>query len=528
MNKTTSVWSHPVFWIPVAALSCAILSAISALYPEFYLLGWIAFVPFLIGLQQCRSVWQAYWFGLLTGLLAFGLSTYWMAEFIRLFRAYSFIHSVGLASIYWFYCAQIFALVASLTHYLTQNLNPTGRNNNAILWAFPTVLALVFAFYPTLFPWQIGNAQSEFLVALQATDITGVSGLDFIVGIVNVFIAQALIGRAVFFQRSALAAYALIVSWFIYGVLSLHYWDSKMASWDTLKIGLVQTNEPPTIGTPDPRPGYSLSYPIEMDLTEQLVAAGAELVIWPELRNKQYYTEAFVKDAYQKQVAKLESSLLFQSFEQEKNVDRMRNFNTSTFLDETGKPMGKYQKIKRIPMAEYLPLFENSDSINRWTRYYLGEFFGRYSAGSAPTIFNVGNASIKPFICFEIIFPRFVAASTDVTGGDIFTVQSNNGWFGNTRVPYQHMSASVLRSVENRRPLVHVMNNGLGGVLAPNGRSLLQTDHQEIAGYLLDVPFQASEKGKTSTTFYSRFPYWFVSFLGLILMLMLMRTRRSY
>ncbi len=397
-----------------------------------------------------------------------------------------------------------------------------------MLWVFPTILTLVFAFHPTLFPWQIGNAQSEFLVALQATDITGVSGLDFIIGIANVLIAQALIGRPVFFQRSALAAYALVAGWFIYGVISLNYWDGEIAKWETLKIGLVQTDEPPTIGTPDPRASFSLSYPIEMDLTEQLVTAGAELVIWPELRNKQYYTQPFVKDAYQKQVAKLKSPLLFQSFEQEETRGQMQNFNTVTLLDETGNPIGKYQKTKRIPMAEYLPMFENSEIINGWARRYLGEFFGKYSAGPAPRSFDIGKVSIKPFICFEIIFPHFVAASTNATKSDIFTVQSNNGWFGNTRVPYQHMSASVLRSVENRRPLVHVMNNGLGGVLTPNGRTLLQTAHREIAGYLLDVPYRTSDrdKEKVSTTFYSRFPYWLTVVLGLGLVLMFVRARR--
>ncbi|MGI1680252.1 MAG: apolipoprotein N-acyltransferase [Cellvibrionaceae bacterium] len=524
MSKYSSICLHPVFWAPVAALSCAVLSAVSALFPEFYLLGWIAFVPFLIGLQRCQSTWQAYGFGLLTGFLAFSFSTYWMAEFIQLFRDYSFIHSVGLSSFYWFYCAQIFAVIAVLTHYLTH----LGRHGNAILWVFPTVLSLVFAFYPTLFPWQIGNAQSEFLVALQATDITGVSGLDFIIGIVNVLIAQALIGRPVFFQRSALAAYTLVAGWFIYGVISLNYWDGEIAKWETIKIGLVQSDEPPIIGTPEPRSSFSLSYPIEMDLTEQLVSAGAELVIWPELRNKQYYTQPFVKAAYQQQVKNLASPLLFQSFEQEEYEGRMQNFNTATLLGETGSPIGKYQKIKRIPMAEYLPLFEKSETINDLARRYLGEFFGKYSAGPTPKVFDIGKVSIKPFICFEIIFPHFVADSTDATGGDIFTVQSNNGWFGNTRVPYQHMSASVLRSVENRRPLVHVMNNGLGGVFTPNGRALLQTDHREIAGYLLDVPYRTSGKDKEelSTTFYSRFPYWLTWVLGLGFVLMFVRARR--
>lgn len=496
-------------------MACGALFAIPMLFPKFYLLGWITFVPFLLGLQRCRSAWQAYAFGVLTGFFACSLSAYWMAEFIQIFKAYSFVHSVGLASLYWLYCAQIFAIIAVLTHY--------GRHSNAVLWVFPTALALVFAFYPSVFPWQIGNAQSEFLVAIQATDTTGVSGLDFILGIVAVLIAQALISRHVFFARSALAAYALVAVWFIYGVFSLSYWDGAAAKLETIKVGLVQANEPPAIGTPGPRPSFSLGYPMEMDLTEQLVAAGAQLVIWPELRDKQYYTQPFVQTAYQRQVAKLATPLVFQAFEEEDGRQGLLNFNTAVLIDKRGDESGKYRKVKRIAMAEYLPLFDSSAAVKGWVRQYLGDFFGNLSAGPEPKSFDIGKASLTPFICYEVMFSQFVAASSHATGGDIFIAQSNNGWFGDTRVPYPHMGASVLRSVENRRPLVHVMNNGLGGVSLPTGRTLLRTDHGEVAGYLLDVPYRKDGV----ITFYSRFPYWFVSLLGLALVLMLVRAKRS-
>jgi apolipoprotein N-acyltransferase len=513
LNKLNSQrgWIWPAF----AAITCGTLFAIPAMFPELYLVAWIAFVPFLLGLQHCRGVRHAYVFGLLAGFVGFGLCTYWMAEFVRLFKGYSVGHSVVLASLYWLYCGQTFAVIAVLTHY--------ARRGNAMLWAFPTALAVVLAFFPMLFPWRFGVSQSEFLIAIQATDIAGVSGLDFVIGLVAVLIAQALIGQHVFFQRSVVAAYVIVAAWFIYGVVALSYWDRMATASQTLRVGFVQPDEPPTIGVPGPRPGFSLGYPLEMDLTEQLVAAGAELVIWPELRNKQYHSQAFVRAAYQRQIGDLATPLLFQSFEQE-NTDRaLLNFNTAVLLDKRGNESGKYRKIKRIALAEYLPFFGDSEAVKSWVRHHLGEFFGDYSVGLAPKSFLIGNASIQPFICYEVMFPEFVASSARAAGGDIFVAQSNNGWFGNTRVPYPHMGASIVRGVENRRPLVHVMNNGLGGVSLPSGRIVLRTEHREIAGYLLDVPYRKD----AGATFYNRFPYWLVAVLSFAMVVMLARAKRT-
>lgn len=515
MNKSSSLYYPRRLQMLLAATACAFLFAAPALYPSLYILGWIAFVPFLLGLQHCRNAWQAYGFGLFTGYLAWGLFSYSIAEFVQLFKGYSLAHSIVLASLYWFYCAQSFAIIAVLTQ--------VARRGNAVLWVFPTVLALVLALYPTIFPWQVGNSQSAFLVAIQAVDVTGVSGLDFILGLVSVLVAQALIGRSIFFGRSAVAAYALVSFWFLYGIFSLAHWDKADAAEEVFTVGFVQPDEPPTIAVPGPRAGYSLSYPVEMNLTEQLVAAGAQLVIWPELRNKQYYTRPYVQAAFHRQLAELGSPLLFQAPEPEEHGERVLNFNTATLIAGTGEQVGRYRKVKRIAIAEYLPFFDNSPTVKGWLGKYLGSFFGDFSAGPGVASFDIAGTSVTPFICYEALFPSFVAAATAATGGDLLTVQSNNSWFGDTRVPYQHMSASVLRSVETRRPLVHAINNGLGGVVLPSGRIMHRTPRHQIAGYLVDVPYRKN----APATFYSRFPYCLIAVLGVGLAVMLLRAWRK-
>lgn len=260
-----------------------------------------------------------------------------------------------------------------------------------------------------------------------------------------------------------------------------------------------------------------------MELTEQLVAAGAELVVWPELRNKHYHTRPYVKTAFHRQTAALGAPILLQAPEAVEGDGRVLNFNTATLIDANGEPTAHYRKVKRIAIAEYLPLFDNALPVKAWLGRYLGSFFGDFSAGPGPEGFDIGGITVTPFICYEALFPGFVASAAAATRGDILTVQSNDSWFGDTQVPNQHMSASILRSVETRRPLVHAINNGLGGVVLPSGRVLHRTPRHETAGYLVELPYRKN----AGATFYSRYPYWLPGLLAVVLVVMLLRAWRK-
>lgn len=492
----------------LTALGCAL----SSLFPSLHLLGWVALVPFYVGLQRCRGYRQSAWFGFITGLLTFGLSTYWMAEFITLFKNYRLVSAVAMASVYWCYCALIFVVVAIVTH--------RARQTRCELWLFPLALALVFAWFPVLFPWQLGNGQHPFLVAIQGVDITGVSGLDFIIGLVNVLLAQGFMRKRIRAGWQRRLAYGLLLGWFGYGAVQLHFWQKPQAANAVLAVGLVQANGPPSLNPPIAPKGYSLSYPPEMALTEQLAQQGAALVVWPEY-DRQYYNLPAVKLAYQRQVAALATPMMLQSVEKTPGPDGYQKFSTITLLDAQGQETGKYQKVQRIAVAEYLPGLDQLPGVKAVVLNYLGDFFGDYQPGPGPARFQLGPLALTPLICYEVILPRFVARSVAASGGNIITVQSNNSWFGDSRVPYQHMGASVLRSVENRRPLIHAMNNGLGGVVAASGQILLQTSAKEIAGYLVEVPYSANPP----TTIYQRWPWLTLGGFSIVSIVLLFRRR---
>jgi apolipoprotein N-acyltransferase len=73
-----------------------------------------------------------------------------------------------------------------------------------------------------------------------------------------------------------------------------------------------------------------------------------------------------------------------------------------------------------------------------------------------------------PLICYEAIFPGIVAANEERPGWIINV--TNDGWFGNSTGPYQHLQQARLRAVEEGLPMVRAANTGISAVIDPSGR----------------------------------------------------------
>ena len=120
--------------------------------------------------------------------------------------------------------------------------------------------------------------------------------------------------------------------------------------------------------------------------------------------------------------------------------------------------------------------------------------------------------AIGVLICYEDIFPNLARESTRA-GAEVLTVLTNNAWFGEGGAAYQHAANSVLRAVENRRPVIRCGNGGWSGWIDEYGnvRGVLTDERDSVyfrGARTLDVTRDLRWAGKLS--YYTEHGDWFL------------------
>jgi apolipoprotein N-acyltransferase len=125
-----------------------------------------------------------------------------------------------------------------------------------------------------------------------------------------------------------------------------------------------------------------------------------------------------------------------------------------------------YDKLHLVPFGEYLPF---QDLMEKLGFVQLTKVQGGFIAGTRRRPIELPNAPrMLPLICYEAIFPGDVAARDDRPGWIVNL--TNDGWFGISTGPYQHLQQARLRAIEQGLPLVRAANTGISAVIDPSGR----------------------------------------------------------
>jgi apolipoprotein N-acyltransferase len=142
-------------------------------------------------------------------------------------------------------------------------------------------------------------------------------------------------------------------------------------------------------------------------------------------------------------------------------------------FDHEGRATATYDKIHLVPFGEYLPLYV---LLSRIGLEPIAQRRAGFESGPYPRPL-ISLPQLPPFIpliCYEAIFPSAVVQGKERP--PLLVNVTNDGWFGNTTGPRQHLHQARVRAVEEALPMVRIANNGISAVIDARGRILHRLD----------------------------------------------------
>ncbi len=144
-------------------------------------------------------------------------------------------------------------------------------------------------------------------------------------------------------------------------------------------------------------------------------------------------------------------------------------YNSALVVGADGARVGRYDKIHLVPFGEYIPFQNLLIFAHKLTGRVSSVHARRRAQGLPPAHANGEAHRYGVFICYESVFADEVRQFAQL-GAEVLVNISDDGWYGDTSAPWQHLNMARMRAIENRRWILRDTNNGVTAVIDPYGR----------------------------------------------------------
>ncbi|OLE78913.1 MAG: apolipoprotein N-acyltransferase [Acidobacteria bacterium 13_1_20CM_2_65_9] len=481
------------------ASTSGVLLALS--FPKFGhpALAWIALTPLLVALAGA-SVRQSFALGLLTGIVYFTGTLYWITRVMAVYGDLQWWVAVLINALLVAYLALFPAIFALIVRRIVVAHGPAAVMAAPLVWV---TAELGRTYFLTGFPWVLlGYSQSPVLPIAQLASVFGVYGVSMLVAAVSAALALIAVGPPKAGPYVPLGRYVpLCVVLLALAVVAV--WGSRRAAgreWthtgDPIRVGLIQGNVDQGQKW-DPARASAIFHEY-LRMTREAIAQGAQFVLWPESSTPFYFEEDRPGAEMVRAIARdARVTILFGSDQVDWRVEGNKRipdkyYNSAFVVRPDGTTAGAYRKMHLVPFGEYVPLKELL-----FFAAPLVEAVGPFSAGVDPTLLPVNGHPVSVAICYEVVYPNLIRQFV-VRGSELLTTITNDAWFGSTSAPYQHFAQASMRAIEEGRYLVRSANTGISGIVDPYGHVVAETRIFEPAVVVGEARFLRH------STFYAR------------------------
>lgn len=461
----------------------------SFIEPRLGALSFIAFIP-VLKLAFRSSFALSYLYSLLMGLVMFAVANHWVYGFLENLIGAP-VKTRLLFAIYLIYSAQVICLFVLTARWFARKL-PSW----ASLAVTPLAACSIFHYWPAVFQFNPALTQINFTHMLQPVALFSHWSLAAFIIFINLLLVRQWLPKAKpqHLLTAPLTAFSLgFFLWLVLGAISRWNFNSDNAVPTPLTIGFHQPLEPVGAEQPSLKTGFTRSYTGELANSYYLAIAGASLIVWPESRPKDILDKPWVLNAYKNHAQKMAADLMVQEVTQVQQ--RPAQFrNASIFISKTQEHR-LHHKVKRIPFGETLPEVLDHGLLGSWLRRFFSGVLKQIQAGEKPQIFTHNNIKILPQICYEFLDGHLVNSTLRQNPEvQLIIAQSNDSWFYSRSQVHLHNAFAVLRAVENRRPLLHVVNGGPSFVIDAYGEIRQRSEYQVAGGFIAELQISKSSQ----------------------------------
>lgn len=421
----------------------------------------------LWNLQGANSKFAALTRGFCYGLGCFGLGTSWVFISIHRFGNTPVFLAFFITLVFVALLALYFAGFAILFY---TNYHRLAKDSWKMCFFFPSLWVLMEWLRSVLgtgFPWLIlGSSQTD-------TPLSGFAplGSAYLVSWLLCFLAALLVytlqnlnrGRA---QRIRLALTLGLMGAGLYGLgyaLQHHAWTQPNPH--QYHVALIQGNMRPDEkfahdpSTQKTEEGFERYYRLSHRLNQ------ADIIVWPE--NAISIPHPWSQDIldFLDQHAKKQQQTWALGIP--KLTDNEAYYNTLMTL---GLNQNEYHKTHLVPFGEYVPF----EKILRGLIDFFDLPMSRFTANTtaADPIF-LKHWIAAPFICYEIAYANTVRKASK--NAHVLLNISEDGWFGDSLGPHQHLQIARMRAIETGKPILRAATSGISAFINEKGMVIAQT-----------------------------------------------------
>jgi apolipoprotein N-acyltransferase len=357
----------------------------------------------------------------------------------------------------------------------------------------------------------IGNAWSNWIGIIQYISVTGFLGISFWVVLTSALIYQLLLKKDRRLLYTTLVAFILFPVW---SMVLFNLNEVETDPKDKVEVAIIQPNHD-SYQDYGGMSGLAEVMDSLMSLTESTITPETELVIWPEnaidgaIFSKSRTANRLSDSARSWNTNFIVGTGLFKTYDSTTN-ELYRGtvqgsglpynyFNATLFVGSDGS-ISDYEKANLVPMVERIPFVEQLAAIDVFNWVDWGSIAG-FGKGRTPDMLETSTFSSPGLICYDSVYPSWIRefVKQDAT---FITIITNDGWWGNTSGHLQHFAYARLQAIEFDRWIARSANNGISGIIAPNGKVVTKTDYWVRTGFTTPVYNRYTE------TLYTRFGNW--------------------